>query len=185
VKSAEFVTLHKWENREMKRKEMGGNTTIQQCQLVSLHLQVCVVCFWHCSLCKDPARIRESSTQSCEHAHLKDRQGEPQWLQTKPLHTINASLVNEKKNEKNQKLARRVFDFIPIGILKARTGMNFVQKVARGLVQGVEVFPRQRLVDDKISWLHERAVRKHGVKRMAEPKANNFNRFCMCWDDNF
>jgi hypothetical protein len=30
------------------------------------------------------------------HTSLKDRQGEPQWLQTKPLHTINASLVNEK-----------------------------------------------------------------------------------------
>jgi hypothetical protein len=118
------------------------------------------------------------------HTSLKDRQGEPQWLQTKPLHTINASLVNEK-NQKNQRLARRVFDFIPIGILKARTGMNFVQQVARGLVQGKGVFPRQRLVDDKIRWLHQRAVRKHGVKRMTEPKANNFNRFCMCGDDNF
>jgi hypothetical protein len=76
------------------------------------------------------------------HTSLKDRQGEPQWLQTKPLHTINASLVNEK-DEKNQKLARRVFDFIPIGILKARTGMNFVQQVARGLIQGIGVFLRQ------------------------------------------
>ena len=90
-----------------------------------------------------------------------------------------------KKNEKDQKLARRVFDFIPIRIFKARTGMNLVQQVARGLVQGIGVFPRQRLVDDKIKWLHQRAVQKHGVKRMAEPKANNFNRFCMCGDDNF
>jgi len=118
------------------------------------------------------------------HTSLKDRQGEPQWLQTKPLHTINASLVNEE-DEKNQKLARRVIDFMLIGILKTRTRMNFVEQVTRGLVQGVRVFPRQRLVDDNVRWLHQRAVRIHGVKRMAEPKANNFNRFCMCWDDNF
>ena len=97
------------------------------------------------------------------HTSLKDRQGEPQRLQTKPLHTINASLVNEE-DEKKQKLARRVFDFIPIRIFKARTGMNLVQQVARGLVQGIGVFPRQWLVDDKIRWLHQRAVRKHGVK---------------------
>jgi len=69
VKTAEFVTLHNWEGREMKRKEMVAKT-IQQCQLASLHLQVCDVCFWYCSLWKDPARIREFSTQSCEHAHL-------------------------------------------------------------------------------------------------------------------
>jgi hypothetical protein len=115
---------------------------------------------------------------------LKDRQGEPQRLQTEPLHAINASLVNEE-DEKNQKLARRVFDFILISILKTGTRMNFVEQITRGLVQGVRVFPRQRLVDDKVRWLHQRAVQKHGVKRMAEPEANNFNRICMCWDNNF
>ena len=62
--------------------------------------------------------------------------------------------------------------------------MNYVEQVTCGLVQGVGVFPRRRLVDHKIRRLHQSAVRKHGVKRVAKPKANNVNRFCMCWDDN-
>ena len=71
---------------------------------------------WHCSFVKIRL-VSESPPRKAVNTHtsLKDRQGEPQWLQTKPLHTINASLVNEK-NQKNQKLARRVFDFVPIGI---------------------------------------------------------------------
>ena len=63
------------------------------------------------------------------HTSLKDRQGGPQWLQTKPLYTINASFVNVE-DVKNQKLARGVFDFILIGLLKTRTGMNFIKQVA-------------------------------------------------------
>jgi hypothetical protein len=42
--------------------------------------------------------VSESSPRKAvsTHTSLKDKQGELQWLQTKPLHTINASLVDEE-----------------------------------------------------------------------------------------
>jgi len=73
VKTAEFVTLLNWEGREMKRKEMVAKT-IQQCQLASLHLQFCVVCFGTAPFVKI-RHVSEISPRKAVNTHtsLKDR----------------------------------------------------------------------------------------------------------------